>query len=80
MDQQRGQQQPGNGLIELTRFWERTSAKGNVYLSGFLQGARLLVFENKEHDPSDPRSPKWVAFIGPKTDTTNQHASKERAS
>jgi hypothetical protein len=33
-------------MVKLTEVWERTSAKGTRYFSGFLGSAQLLIFED----------------------------------
>ena len=48
--------------ILLTTLWERTSAKGTVYLSGFLGKARLVAFRG---DPLEDGTPTWKLFISP---------------
>ena len=41
--------------LVLTRLWERTSAKGNTYLTGRLGAARVLVMTNRDRkDETDP--------------------------
>ena len=35
-------------MIPLCRLWERTSAKGSVYLAGYLGQARVLVLKNRD--------------------------------
>jgi len=39
--------------LVLTRLWERTSAKGNRYLTGRLGAARVLVMENRDRQGDD---------------------------
>jgi hypothetical protein len=33
-------------MVSLCKVWERTSAKGTRYFSGFLGSAQLLIFED----------------------------------
>ena len=33
-------------MVKLSEVWERTSAKGTRYFSGFLGSAQLLIFED----------------------------------
>ncbi len=40
----------------LTRLWERTSAKGNTYLTGRLGAARVLVMQNRERQGDNDAS------------------------
>ncbi len=39
--------------LVLTRLWERTSAKGNCYLTGRLGAARVLVMESRDRNGED---------------------------
>jgi hypothetical protein len=42
-------------MVKLTTMWERVSAKGTRYFSGFLGDAQLLMFDGGERDhPSKP--------------------------
>jgi hypothetical protein len=36
-------------LVKLAELWQRTSAAGNVYYSGFMGGCTLLMFDDGEH-------------------------------
>lgn len=42
--------------LVLTRLWERTSARGNAYLSGRLGAARVLVMPNRDRQGDDDAS------------------------
>lgn len=42
--------------LVLTRLWERTSARGNAYLSGRLGSARVLVMPNRDRQGDDDAS------------------------
>ena len=35
-------------MIPLTKLWQRTSAKGNVYFYGYLGTAKVLIVENRD--------------------------------
>jgi hypothetical protein len=50
-------------MVKLAGLFRRTSKNGNEYFSGLLGGARVLIFENREHDPEDPKSPSHHLFI-----------------
>ena len=42
-------------IVKLCEVWERTSAAGNRYFSGFLGASQLLMFDDGEHDhPTKP--------------------------
>jgi hypothetical protein len=50
-----GNRSNGSRMVKLTSLWERTSVKGNRYLSGFLGDAQALVFCKGEQDhPTRP--------------------------
>lgn len=34
--------------IPIAKLWQRTSARGNTYFTGFLGQARVLLMENRE--------------------------------
>lgn len=59
-ERQRTQNPP---LVPLAKLWKRTAKSGNEYFTGFLQDARVLVFENREHDPNDPRSHTHQLYV-----------------
>jgi len=48
--------------VLLTTLWERTSAKGNVYLSGFLGKARVVGFRG---EPTAEGVPTWNLYLTP---------------
>lgn len=50
-------------LVPVARLWARTSQKGNRYISGFLGDAKILILENRDHDPDDPKSHSHQLFI-----------------
>ncbi len=51
--------------LVLTRLWERTSAKGNRYLTGRLGNARVLVMENRDRQgPDDASHVLLLAEVG----------------
>jgi hypothetical protein len=42
-------------MVQLATLWERTSANGNRYFSGFLNGNSILLFDGGEQDhPTKP--------------------------
>ena len=54
-------------LIKIGEMWERVSAKGTRYFSGFLGDAQLLLFEAGERDhPSRPgeKVKVWNLLVG----------------
>ena len=59
-----GQRQ--SNLVPLARLWRRTSARGNEYFTGFLQDAKIVILEDGDHDPDDPKSSTHRLFISPK--------------
>lgn len=50
-------------MVKLAGLFERTSKNNNRYFSGLLGGARVLIFENREHNPEDPKSPTHHLFV-----------------
>ena len=50
------------GKILLTTLWERTSAKGTVYLSGYLGKASIVAFRG---EPTADGTPTWDVFVSP---------------
>ena len=55
----------GDEKVLLTVLWERTSAKGTPYLSGFLGKATLIGFRG---DPLDDGTPTWKLYVSPGKD------------
>ena len=53
-----------NELIEIAVLWKNKSKKGEIYLSGYLGNAILLVFKNqfKEKD----NQPDYKVYVAPK--------------
>ena len=47
-----------NRMVKLCELWERTSAKGTRYFSGFLGDAQVLMFSAGEH-PDRPGVMRW---------------------
>ena len=56
--------------VLLATLWERTSAKGNTYLSGFLGKARVVAFRGKS---TPAGTPTWNVYLtpGPERGETN---------
>jgi hypothetical protein len=52
---------PSNKVL-LASLWERTSAKGNTYLSGFLGKACVVGFRG---EPRPDGTPTWNIFLSP---------------
>ena len=48
--------------VLLATLWERTSAKGNTYLSGFLGKACVVGFRG---EPRPDGTPTWNIFLSP---------------
>jgi hypothetical protein len=49
--------------IEIAKLYSRTRFDGAPTLSGRIGAARLRIEPNPQHDPQDPKSPDWLAFI-----------------
>lgn len=45
--------QSGRPPLTMARLWEKTSAKGNKYMTGRLGGVRVLVMENRDRKGDD---------------------------
>lgn len=48
-------------MVKLAGLYEKTSAKGNRYFVGRLNGARLLVFANT--DKKEASDPDWLLYV-----------------
>ena len=48
--------------ILLVTLWERTSGKGNTYVSGFLGKARIIGFHG---EPTAEGTPTWDIYVTP---------------
>jgi hypothetical protein len=48
--------------VLIATLWERTSAKGNAYLSGFLGKARIVGFRG---EPRSDGAPTWDIYLTP---------------
>ena len=45
----------GGKMVKLTELWQRKSAKGDTYFSGFLGDANVLLFkEGEKPHPTNP--------------------------
>jgi hypothetical protein len=49
--------------IELAKMYSRTRYDGAPTLSGRIGSARLRIEPNPQHDPQDPKSADFLAFI-----------------
>ena len=61
-DRPQTQAPEANNLVLIAALWQRTSAKGTPYLSGFLGKARLVAFRR---DPLPEGTPTWKLFVSP---------------
>jgi hypothetical protein len=52
----------GESKILIANLWQRTSANGNEYLSGFLGKARIIGFRG---EPTADGTPTWDIYIAP---------------
>lgn len=50
--------------VKLMGLWENEDKQGQIYLSGTLGNARVLVFRNGFKKPGD-NSPDWVVQLAP---------------
>jgi hypothetical protein len=51
-----------NGKVLLTTLWQRTSTRGNEYLSGFLGKAKVIAFRG---EPTADGTPTWNVYLQP---------------
>ena len=51
-----------SGKVLLTTLWERTSAKGTVYLSGYLGKASVVALRG---EPAADGTPTWDVYVSP---------------
>ena len=51
-----------NQKILLATLWQRTSERGNEYLSGFLGKARIVAFRG---EPTPEGVPTWNLYLSP---------------
>lgn len=67
---------PGEKILLVT-LWERTSAKGNTYLSGFLGKARVIGFRG---EPREDGTPVWEIYLQPGKEQEERAGSGQRES
>ena len=48
--------------VLITTLWQRTSERGNEYLSGFLGKARIIAFRG---EPTPQGVPTWNVYLTP---------------
>ena len=48
-------------MVKIGALYEKTSAKGNRYFVGRLNGARLLMFVNQ--DKKSEQEPDWLLYV-----------------
>ncbi len=71
-----------NQKVLLCSLWQRTSERGNEYLSGFLGKARIIAFRG---EPTAEGVPTWNVFLSPgkeqeesKAQAPRPHAARAR--
>src|SRR5215469_7970167 len=62
--------------VLIATLWQRTSGKGNEYLSGFLGKARVIGFRG---DPTADGTPTWSIFLQPGKEQEERGGSGQRA-
>jgi hypothetical protein len=68
-------------MVLLTTVWERTSAAGNKYYSGFLGSSQLLMFDDGEHPhPTRPGETVhvWKLLLQERDQAPRQTRNAER--
>ena len=63
-----------SNLIHLTTLWERTSARGQPYLSGYLGKARVVAFSG---EPREDGTPTWDVYVAAGKEQTGYRQSSE---
>ena len=68
---------PHDKKVLIAVLWQRTSAKGNEYLSGYLGEARVIAFRG---EPTADGTPTWNIYLQPgkKQEEQEGHASSAR--
>jgi hypothetical protein len=67
----------GEPKVLIASLWQRTSASGNEYLSGFLGKARIVGFRG---EPTADGTPTWNLFLTPGKEQTEARAAAPRRS
>jgi hypothetical protein len=60
-------------MIKIAGLYEKTSAKGNRYFVGRLNGARLLMFANTEKQGE--KDPDWHLYVQEREESSGQSHS-----
>jgi hypothetical protein len=63
--------------VLIATLWERTSAKGNTYLSGSLGKARVIGFRS---EPTADGAPAWDIYLQPGKEQEERRGSEQRES
>jgi hypothetical protein len=63
--------------VLVTTLWQRTSGKGNEYLSGFLGKARVIGFRG---EPTVDGTPTWDIYVTPSKEQDERGGSGQRES
>src|SRR5215472_5698155 len=66
----------GAPKILLATLWQRTSERGNKYLSGFLGKARIIGFKG---EPTADGTPTWNLFLQPGKEQEQAEAERRVA-
>src|SRR5215472_13384463 len=67
----------GEPKILLCSLWQRTSERGNEYLSGFLGKARVIGFRS---EPTADGTPTWDLYVQPGKEQEERGGSGQRES
>jgi hypothetical protein len=66
-----------DGKVLVATLWQRTSGKGNDYLSGFLGKARIIGFRG---EPTTDGTPTWDLYVEPGKEQEERGGSAQRES
>lgn len=52
-------------MIQISGMWVNHTKDGEMYLSGYMGNAKLLLFKNK-YSQDNENAPQWVLYVAPK--------------
>jgi len=67
----------GKQMVNIGGLWVNKSKSGEIYLSGYLNGAKLLIFKN--NFKKDEKQPDYVMYVTPNQQRQQSSASEFEA-
>jgi hypothetical protein len=64
--------------VKLTALWQRRSAKGKTYFSGFLGAARIIVLKDEQAEVPDGVDGIWTVFVQEKLEQERSGEPQQR--